>query len=313
MWFLACCYVVSDVAIITQACFISYLMVFSHSWRCSHAFLTSMLFNKAKVPMVRWSFAGFWKTLSSTPWSYKLDYTDKSMLNSRKKNLVVVWHLCASACQGGKRENVGDDVTCTLTCEHCCNTSSLKFKNPSWIWGWFKGNDKKCVKGCFFRKLSTRTSTRVTAEDTAALWKPVMTVRQTQWTLLDVLSLVFHWFSPICPSTPCFGMLMDVLVSDSRRLRVSPFLPMMYLQDRKVNTETRGLVQRKRCMMTMTRHTCKGHLGHRWHSGTLYLSVPSRERHKSHHPQSLGSLKTECSIKDDIIVSIGSEEWTDDI
>jgi len=34
------------------------------------------------------------------------------------------------------------------------------------------------VKGCFFRKLSTRSSTRVTADETAALWEPVITVRQ---------------------------------------------------------------------------------------------------------------------------------------
>lgn len=45
-------------------------MTFWISWRCSHAFLTSMSFNRAKVPMVRCSLAGFWKMLSSTPWSY---------------------------------------------------------------------------------------------------------------------------------------------------------------------------------------------------------------------------------------------------
>lgn len=73
------------------------------------------------------------------------------------------------------------------TCEHCCNTSSLNLRNPSWILGWFKGNDRKCVNGCFFRKLSTRTSTRVTADDTADLWGAVITVshrkkvRRMQW------------------------------------------------------------------------------------------------------------------------------------
>lgn len=61
------------------------------------------------------------------------------------------------------------------TCEHCFNTSSLKPRNPSWSLGSFRGNDRKCVKGCFFRKLSTRTSTRVTADETAALWEPVIT------------------------------------------------------------------------------------------------------------------------------------------
>lgn len=64
------------------------------------------------------------------------------------------------------------------TCEHCCKTSSLNLRNPSWILGSFRGNDRKCVKGCFFRKLSTRTSTRVTADETAAFWEPVITVRQ---------------------------------------------------------------------------------------------------------------------------------------
>lgn len=50
-------------------CFGTYLMMFWQSWRCSRAFLTSMSFNRARVPIVRWSFAGFWKMLSSTPWS----------------------------------------------------------------------------------------------------------------------------------------------------------------------------------------------------------------------------------------------------
>lgn len=66
------------------------------------------------------------------------------------------------------------------TCEHCCNTSSLNLRNPSWSLRSFRGNDRKCVKGCFFRKLSTRTSIRVTADETAALWEPVMTVRQSK-------------------------------------------------------------------------------------------------------------------------------------
>lgn len=62
------------------------------------------------------------------------------------------------------------------TCEHCSSTSSLNLRNPSWILGWLKGNDRKCVKGCFLRKLSTRTSTRVTADETAALLGAVITV-----------------------------------------------------------------------------------------------------------------------------------------
>lgn len=76
----ACFYTVCIVTMITEPCFVAYLMMFSHSWRCSHAFLTSMSFNRARVPMVRWSFAGFWKILSSTPSSYILDYNDKSIL-----------------------------------------------------------------------------------------------------------------------------------------------------------------------------------------------------------------------------------------
>ncbi len=64
------------------------------------------------------------------------------------------------------------------TCEHCFTTSSLNLRNPSWTLGSFSGNDRKCVKGCFFRKLSTRTSTRVTADETAAFWEPVTTVGQ---------------------------------------------------------------------------------------------------------------------------------------
>lgn len=46
-------------------------------------------------------------------------------------------------------------------------------------------------------------------------------------------------FSPICPSTPCFGMLMEVLVSDSSRLRVSPFLPIIYLRKQKNTVKLR--------------------------------------------------------------------------
>lgn len=122
------------------------------------------------------------------------------------------------------------------TCAHCCNTSSLNLRNPSCTLGSFRGKDRKCVKGCFFLKLSTRTSTRVTADETAALWEPVITVRQrrkvdrkyfvSNSTLWPVLC---SWPSPIGPSTPCLGMLIDVFVSNSRRLRVSPFFPMMYL------------------------------------------------------------------------------------
>lgn len=78
-------------------------MMFSHSWRCSHAFLTSMSFNRARVPMVRWSFAGFWKMLSSTPWSYIVDYTDKSIL----KIVLVAWCLCVMMCLVGKNSLKG--------------------------------------------------------------------------------------------------------------------------------------------------------------------------------------------------------------
>lgn len=49
-----------------------------------------------------------------------------------------------------------------------------------------------------------------------------------------------HCFSPICPSTPCFGMLMEVLVSDSSRLRVSPFLPIIYLRKHKNTVKLRS-------------------------------------------------------------------------
>lgn len=85
---------------ITEPCFVAYLMMFSHSWRCSHAFLTSMSFNRARVPMVRWSFAGFWKMLSSTPWSYILDDTDKSILK-------LSWKKCFSCL-----ESMCNDVSC---------------------------------------------------------------------------------------------------------------------------------------------------------------------------------------------------------
>lgn len=67
------------------------------------------------------------------------------------------------------------------TWEHCCSTSSLNRRNPSWIAGWLRGNDRKCVKGCFFRKLSTRTSTRVTADETADLLGAVITVSKRRW------------------------------------------------------------------------------------------------------------------------------------
>lgn len=78
------------------------------------------------------------------------------------------------------------------TCEHCSSTSSLNLRNPSWILGWLKGKDRKCVKGCFFRKLSTRTSTRVTADETADLLGPVITVRKRRrwrWCTEFILSL----------------------------------------------------------------------------------------------------------------------------
>lgn len=49
--------------------------------------------------------------------------------------------------------------------------------------------------------------------------------------VMVVVMMVVFLSPPICPSTPCFGMLMDVFVSNSRRLRVSPFFPMMYLRE----------------------------------------------------------------------------------
>lgn len=61
------------------------------------------------------------------------------------------------------------------TWEQCSNTSSLKRLNPSWICGWFRAKDRKWVNGCFLRKLSIKTSTRVTADATAAFWEPVIT------------------------------------------------------------------------------------------------------------------------------------------
>lgn len=78
------------------------------------------------------------------------------------------------------------------TCEHCCRTCSLNVRNPSWISGRLKGNDKKCVKGCFLRKLSTRTSTLVTADDTADLLAAVITVsnreaKKISWVYVNVM------------------------------------------------------------------------------------------------------------------------------
>lgn len=69
-----------------MSCFDTYLMVSWHSWRCSLAFLTSVSFNRTRVPIVRWSFAGFWKMLSSTPWSCASD--DNNMWNQNKSGKV---------------------------------------------------------------------------------------------------------------------------------------------------------------------------------------------------------------------------------
>lgn len=150
---------------VKQPSLVAYLMVFWISWRCSHAFLTSMSFNRARVPMVRCSLAGFWKMLSSTPWSY-------NWITTTCWNDLV---LCQNVFLAAGWTYTNEEYS---TCVYRCSTSSLNFKNPSWILGPFRGNDRKCVKGCFFLKLSIRTSIRVTADDTAALWEPVITVRQ---------------------------------------------------------------------------------------------------------------------------------------
>lgn len=167
-------------------------MAFWHSWRCSLAFLTSVSFNRTRVPIVRWNFAGFWKMLSSTPWSCASDdiiwkkksesYTDISVCELPLADITTVGF--------GVGQNTKSVVFLVSfhnsTCEHCCSTCSLNLRNPSWILGWLKGNDRKCVNGCFLRKLSTRTSTRVTADDTADLLGAVITVsnrgRPRGWT-----------------------------------------------------------------------------------------------------------------------------------
>lgn len=62
------------------------------------------------------------------------------------------------------------------TLEHRSRTSSLNFRKCSWISAWFKAKDRKCVNGCLALKLSTRSSMRVTADVTADLCCPVITV-----------------------------------------------------------------------------------------------------------------------------------------
>lgn len=83
------------------------------------------------------------------------------------------------------------------TCEHSFNTSSLNLKNPSLTLGSFSGNDRKWVKGCFLRKLSTRTSTRVITEETEALCEPVITFqsKRGRWWCNHVLNLTPVWKS----------------------------------------------------------------------------------------------------------------------
>lgn len=68
--------------------------MFWHSSRCSQAFLTSMSFKRERVPIVRWSFAGFWKMLSSTPWSYTSG--EKIIVNTGthyRYNILVSKHI----------------------------------------------------------------------------------------------------------------------------------------------------------------------------------------------------------------------------
>lgn len=66
-------------------------------------------------------------------------------------------------------------LTWTPTFEHFSSTSSLNCRNFSWMAGWLRAKDRKCVKGCFLRKLSRSTSIRVRAETTPLRCCPVIT------------------------------------------------------------------------------------------------------------------------------------------
>lgn len=76
-----------------------------------------------------------------------------------------------------------------LTFEHFSNTSSLNCRNFSWMAGWLRAKDRKCVKGCFLRKLSRRTSIRVRAEMTPLRCCPVITTRKQSNTCLVSVKL----------------------------------------------------------------------------------------------------------------------------
>lgn len=185
------------------------------------------------------------------------------------------------------------------TSEHCCSTSSLKLRNPSWILESFNGNDRKCVKGCFFRKPSMRTSIRVTADETAALWEPVTTVRKRKkvmgggnnsltvvWSVLPILTnLSFHsWFGDVD------GRLCVKLQASAR---LSLFPNDVSKQSMRLRNKTScaflkfTVVQNKHNCCWLT---CREHLGHRWHSGIPYQSARWRWCHRLHLLRGLHSL-----------------------
>lgn len=285
-----------------QTFFVAYPRMFSHSRRCSHAFLTSMSFSRAKVPTVRWSFAGFWKMLSSTPWSYKLMTPTNQCWIYHEKCWSFGWlaSLCNDMSYLKKRSGLHFDGTF----EHCSNTSSLNFKNPSWILGWFKGNDRKCVKGCFLRKLSTRTSTRVTADDTAALWKPVITdhgrwensvdvgrpfspvlcLRDSHQSVLPLLALGCWWMSWCQTPGACVSLLFYQWCTCRAGENTEEHNGSIWKQKGLLHTIFKLIIRGR---------TCKEHLGRQWHSGILFLSVQLRESHRFHLPQTLHSLNKE--------------------
>lgn len=85
-----------------------------------------------------------------------------------------------------------------LTFEHFCSTSSLKCRKFSWMAGWLRGKDRKCVKGCLLRKLSRSTSSRVRAETTPLRCCPVITAGKHSINSLSA-SLKLSDFSPSLP------------------------------------------------------------------------------------------------------------------
>lgn len=77
------------------------------------------------------------------------------------------------------------------TFEHFSSTSSLNCRNFSWMAGWLRAKDRKCVKGCFLRKLSRSTSIRVRAEMTPLRCCPVITAgKHSNTSLLSWSSLL---------------------------------------------------------------------------------------------------------------------------